>query len=164
MAFNANGGFQYVEGPNSVRWSTVSSTASFDVGAPVSFAILGSTVVHADSVDTVYGVAQSRSDKSLGGPLAGKVPIMIPMPGTVFEAPVDTDLTAAEAAPGSIHAIEINGGIARVNEAINTSGQIILVERGTSGSALDSANSSVLCQFLGDSIAIFNSHASSFYA
>ncbi len=165
MAFASGKGFQVVEGPNTVRWSVVSSTASFDEGAPVALSDVGTRLIEVDSGTTfVYGVALSASGVSLGGALVTRIPMTVPTAATVFEAPVPTAATAANLAIGSLHAVETNAGIARLAASPSAaSGQCILVERGTSGLAYDSAQSSVYCQFLGDKTGIFGSNASGRY-
>lgn len=165
MAFASGKGFQYIEGPTQYRHSVTSSTASFDEGAPVSLSEVGTSLIETDSGTTfIYGVARYRSGVSIGGSLQGKGPILVPTGETVFEAPVPTAATAANLAIGSIHAVETNAGVARLAAAPSAaSGQCILVERGTSGLAYNSEQSSAYCQFLGDKVGPFNSNASGRY-
>ena len=157
-------GFTYVEGPYNIRWSTVSSVATFRIRNPVVMEDVARTVNElADSRTTaIYGIAMSNAADSIGGPLAGKVPIMVPTEQTVFATKVQTGVSAAVLELGTTFELEKSGNFFRINSDLNStaSARVVLVERGTSGSALDSADSSVHIQFLKNAIFPFGSNAS----
>ncbi len=154
-------GFSYVEGPYNIRWSTVSSTATFRIRNPVTLLDTNRTVVEADSGTTaIYGIAMSDAADSIGGPLAAKVPILVPTEMTVFATKVQTGVVAGGLEIGEALDIEKSGDFFRVDTDSASSARVVLVERGTSGAAIDSADSSVHVQFLKNSIYPFGSNAS----
>lgn len=154
-------GFLYVEGPNNIRWSTVSSTATFKAGNPVALSDVGRALIEVDSGTTaIYGIALSDAADSLGGQLDGKIPVLVPNDDTVFAARVQTGVAAGAMEVGEVFDIEKNGDYFRVDTDSKSSARVVLVERGTSGVAYDSADSSVHCQFLRNAVYPFGSHAS----
>ncbi len=156
-------GFSYVEGPYNIRWSTASSVATFRIRNPVVMEDVARTLNEADSGSTaIYGIALANAADSIGGPLAGKIPVLVPTEQTVFATKVQTGVAAAVLELGTTFDIEKSGNFFRIDSDNNstTSSRVVLVERGTSGSALDSADSSVHVQFLKDSIFPFGSNAS----
>jgi len=154
-------GFRYVEGPNNVRWSTVSSTATFKAGNPVTLSDVGRALIESDSGSTtIYGIALSDAADSLGRQLSGKIPVLVPEDTTVFAARVQTGVAAAVLETGECFDIEKDGDYFRVDTDSKASARVVLVERGTSGIPYDSVDSSVHCQFLRDVIAPFASHSS----
>ena len=158
-------GFQYVEGPNNIRWSTVSSTATFKAGNPVSLSDVGRALIETTSNDTaMYGIALSDAADSLGGQLDGKIPVLIPTEDTVFASVIETGETAATLEAGEAFNIEKSGNYLRVDPDSRTTLWVTLTERGTTGVTYDSADSSVHCQFLKNKIAPFGSNASNKYA
>ena len=156
-------GFSYIEGPYNIRWSTVSSVATFRIRNPVVMEDVSRTINEADSGSTaIYGIALANAADSIGGPLAGKVPILVPTAQTVFATKVQTGVAAAVLELGTTFAIEKSGNFFRLDSDVNSeaSARLVLVERGTSASAIDSTDSSVYVQFLQDAIFPFGSNAS----
>ena len=157
-------GFSYVEGPYNIRWSTVSRVAAFRIRNPVVMEDVARKINElADSRTTaIYGIAMSNAADSVGGQLAGKVPILVPTEQTVFATKVQTGVSAAVLELGTTFELEKSGNFFRINSDLNStaSARVVLVERGTSGSALDSTDSSVYVQFLRDAIFPFGSNAS----
>lgn len=154
MAFPANRGFQHIQGPGEVRWSNVSSTATFTYGAPVIMG-LGRTVTEANAVSddtTIFGIAQADAADSIGGPLAGKVPILIPTHKDVFAARVQTGVAGSALSAGLAYNIEKSGDNWRVDTDSQASARVQLVERGYGQDPHDSADSSVYCQFLAHAV------------
>jgi hypothetical protein len=154
-------GFLYVEGPNNIRWSTVSSTATFKAGNPVTLSDVGRALIEVDSGSTtIYGIALANAADSLGGALDGKIPVLVPTEQTVFAARVQTGVAASVLETGEAFDIEKSGDYFRVDTDSKSSARVHLVERGTSGLPYDSTDSSVHCQFFKDVIYPFGSNAS----
>lgn len=154
-------GFTYVEGPYNIRWSTVSSVATFRIRNPVVMEDVARTLNEVDSGSTgIYGIALSNAADSIGGPLAGKIPVMVPTEQTVFATKVQTGVAASGLEIGETFDIEKSGNFYRVDTDSKSSARVVLVERGTSGAAIDSADSSVHIQFLKNAIYPFGSNAS----
>lgn len=154
-------GFSYVEGPYNIRWSVVSSVATFRIRNPVVMEDVARTLNEVDSGSTaIYGIAMANAADSVGGPLAGLCPVMVPTEQTVFAVKVQTGVTAANMQIGEVFNIEKSGNFFRVDTDSKVSARVVLIERGTSGVAFDSADSTVHCQFLRDAIFPFGSNAS----
>ena len=158
MPFIATGGFQYIEGPVTLRQSTVSSLATFLKGAPVAFDVTSRTLIEANSASSwIAGIADHDAADSIGGPLAGVASYIVPTEETVFAAPVVTGQTVTTS---QVYDIEKSGSNFRVDLTSQTSGKVVTIPIGTSGSALVSDQSIVFCQFLKDTIGPFASTAS----
>lgn len=154
-------GFQYVEGPKQIRWSTISSVATFKAGNPVTVEDASRTLIEADSGTTgILGIAQANAADSIGGYLAGKIPVLIPTEETVFAAKVQTGVAASGLEVGEALDIEKSGDYFRVDTDSKASARVVLINRGYSGVAYDSADSTVYCQFLKGAIYPFGSNAS----
>ena len=154
-------GFTYVEGPYNIRWSVVSSAATFRIRNPVVMADVSRALQEVDSGSTaIYGIALANASDSIGGPLAARCPVMVPTEQTVFATKVQTGVAASGLEIGETFDIEKSGNFFRVDTDSKSSARVVLVERGTSGAALDSADSSVHCQFLRGAIYPFGSNAS----
>ena len=154
-------GFTHVEGGYNIRWSTVSSLATFRRGNPVMYEAESRTIIEFTSDATaIYGIAQANAADSIGGPLAGIVPIAVPMEDSVWATKVQTGVAASALTIGQVFDLEKSGNFFRVDVDSIASGRVILIERGTSGAAIDSADSSVHVQFLKDFQAPFGSNAS----
>ncbi len=154
-------GFTYVEGPYNIRWSVVSSAATFRIRNPVVMADVSRALQEADSGSTaIYGIALANAADSIGGPLAARCPVMVPTEQTVFATKVQTGVAASGLEIGETFDIEKSGNFFRVDTDSKSSARVVLVERGTSGAAIDSADSSVHVQFLRDAIYPFGSNAS----
>ena len=154
-------GFTHVEGPYNIRWSTVSSLATFRRGNPVMYEAESRTIIEFTSDATaIYGIAQANAADSIGGPLAAKVPILVPEETTVFATKVQTGVAASALTIGQTFDLEKSGNFFRVDVDSIASARVILIERGTSAAAIDSADSSVHVQFLKNNIAPFGSNAS----
>lgn len=154
-------GFTHVEGGYNIRMSTVSSGATFLRGNPVMYEAESRTIIEFTSDATaIYGIAQANAADSIGGPLAGIVPIAVPHEQSVWATKVQTGVDASALTIGQVFDLEKSGDFFRVDVDSIASGRVILVERGTSAAAVDSADSSVHVQFLKDNIAPFGSNAS----
>ena len=155
-------GFTYVEGPMQIRTSTLSSLATVRARNPVALEAASRTVIEATASDDtwIYGIIQHDAADSIGGPLAGKVSVIVPTPDTVFATKVQTGVAASALTIGQVFNIEKSGNHFRVDVDSIASGRVVLVERDISGSAIDSADSSVYVQFLQDFIGPFNSNQS----
>ena len=154
-------GFTYVEGPYNIRWSVVSSAATFRIRNPVVMADVSRALQEVDSGSTaIYGIALANAADSIGGPLAARCPVMVPTEQTVFATKVQTGVAASGLEIGETFDIEKSGNFFRVDTDSKSSARVVLVERGTSGAAIDSADSSVHVQFLRDAIYPFGSSAS----
>ncbi len=154
-------GFSYVEGPYNIRWSTVSSVATFRIRNPVVLADVSRTLQEVDSGSTgIYGIAMANAADSIGGPLAGKIPVMVPTEQTVFATKVQTGVAASGLEVGEAFDIEKSGNFFRVDTDSVGSARVVLIERGTTGASIDSDDSSVHVQFLKNAIYPFGSNAS----
>ncbi|KKL05247.1 hypothetical protein LCGC14_2607980, partial [marine sediment metagenome] len=72
-------GFTYVEGPYTIRWSTLSSLATVRARNPVGYEAESRTIIEATSdMTTIYGIIQADAANSLAGQLSGKCAIMVP--------------------------------------------------------------------------------------
>lgn len=158
-------GFQYIEGPANIRWSIVTSTATFLRGALVAYHDVTRQIVELDAgsdTTAIYGVAMANatSGSSLGGAFANRCPVLIPTEETVFAAAVQTGVVAGGLEVGEALNVEKAGNYHRVDTDSKASARVVLVERGLSGVAYDSADSTVYCQFLKNVIYPFGSNAS----
>ena len=154
-------GFTHVEGGYNIRWSTVSSSATFRRGNPVMYEAESRTLIEFTSDATaIYGIAQANAADSIGGPLAARMPVAVPNEGSVWATKVQTGVAASALTIGQVFDLEKSANHFRVDVDSIASGRVILIERGTSASAVDSADSSVHVQFLKDFIAPFGSNAS----
>ena len=154
-------GFTYVEGPYNIRWSVVSSAATFRIRTPVAMEDASRALIEIDSGTTaIYGISLANAADSIGGPLAARCPIMVPTEQTVFATKVQTGVVASGLEIGETFDLEKSGDFFRADTDSKSSARVVLVERGTSGAAIDSADSSVHVQFLKNAIYPFGSNAS----
>ena len=146
-----------------IEYRDVSYSESRNLAGPRLAGLLDAnrTVAEVDSGTTaIYGIAMADAADSIGGPLAAKVPIMVPTEQTVFATKVQTGVVASGLEPGEAFDIEKSGDFFRVDTDSVGSARVVLIERGTTGVSIDSDDSSVHVQFLKNSIYPFGSNAS----
>lgn len=150
-------GFSYVKGTFQLYTSAMSSTATFKGGNPL-IPVLGYTVDQpASSVVTqIVGIAQHDAANSIR---AGYVSIQRLFPDTVFATQVQTGVAASALSAGLVYGIEKSGNYFRLDTDSKTTPVLVIVPR-DDGSTIDSADSSVWVQFLGQIIGPFTSSTS----
>jgi hypothetical protein len=149
-------GFHYVSGPVKRVLSTVSSTATFRRGCPVTLSD-DRTVIEADSDSTaIYGIACHDAADSIR---AGTCLVEIPTNETVYAGKIGTAAAASEVSAGQSVAIEKSGNYFILNEDSQTTEMVTIVPR-DDFSTLDSDDSTVFFQWNGDHLGVFNSNAS----
>jgi hypothetical protein len=162
MAFGP--GFNYIQGKYELRWSLATSAQTIQAGNVVTLDA-GRRVIIADSDSTaITGVAAANSANSLSNALSSKIPVIVAYPDTVFAAPIQ-GAAASATSIGQSYNIEgylANGNLHhRVDTDSAATPMVTLVQRGYDDNAVvDSAESVVYVQFLGDRLGMFNSNAS----
>ena len=152
-------GFRYIQGQSELRRSAVSSTATFLAGNPVTLSD-DRTLIEADSDSTaIFGIAENDAADTLPGTQSGLILVRVPYPDTVFALPVQTDAASSILSIGQSYNIEKSGNHFRLDTDSQGTSMVTIVPRGD-GSTIDSADSSVYVQFLGDRLGVFNSQAS----
>lgn len=152
-------GFNYVSGPMKYVMSTISSTATFQRGCPVTYSD-DRTLIEADSDTTaILGIAAHNAANTLPGNLSGKALVLIPDAQTVFAVAIGTGAAASEVSAGQSVDIEKSGNNFILNEDSQASPFVTIVPR-EDGTTLDSADSTVYCTFLGNKLGVFGSNAS----
>lgn len=154
-------GWHYVKGPiYGMIWSDVSSTATFKAFNPVSLG-LGHAVEETLTSDytAIFGIAQNNAADSLPGIGAGKTLVLVPTPQTVFSIKVDTDAPASELSAGQAFDIEKRGNYIEGDEDSATTPFVVVVPR-DDWSTIDSTDSSVYVNILGNRIGPIGSNAS----
>jgi hypothetical protein len=150
-------GFTYIQGPLCMRLSTVSSTATFKAGNPVTYSDDRTIIEAGSDTSVIVGIAQADAANSIGGTLAGKILIGIPTSETVFVAKVNGGVAASLLSSGATLGLVKNGNYLEVGTS-NGSETVVIVERGD-GTTVDSADSSVYVQFLGNVVGPYGSNA-----
>lgn len=149
-------GWNYVSGPMRYVLSTVSSTATFVGRNPVTLSD-DRTLIEADSDTTAFfGIAAHDAADSI---YAGKCLIEVPTAQTVYAIKIGTSAAASEVSAGQSIDIEKSGNYLIGNEDSQTTPMVTIVPR-DDGTTLDSADSSVFVNILGDKIGVFGSNAS----
>lgn len=154
-------GWHYVKGPvYGMIWSDISSTATFKAFNPVCV-IKGYTVDIAGTSDVtaIYGIAQNDAADSLPGIGAGKTLVLVPTEKTVFSIKVGTGAAASELSIGQAFDIETSGNYVIGNEDSITTPFVVVVPR-DDWSTIDSADSSVYVNILGNRLGPIGSNAS----
>ena len=155
-------GWHYVKGPiYGMIWSDVSSTATFKAFNPVCIGSKGYAVAEAldSDVTAIYGIAQNDAADSLPGIGAGKTLVLVPTEKTVFSIKVGTGAPASELSVGQAFDIEKSGNYIIGNEDSATTPFVVIVPR-DDWSTIDSTDSSVYVNILGNRIGPIGSNAS----
>lgn len=150
-------GFTYIQGPLELRLSTVSSTATFKAGNPVTYSDDRTLIEAGSDTSLIVGIAQADAANSIGGTLAGKCLIGIPTAQTIFVAKVNGGVDVSLLSSGATLGLAKNGNYLEVGTS-NASETVIIVPRGD-GTTIDSTDSSVYVQFLGNVLSPFGSNA-----
>lgn len=157
-------GFTYVSGPYDIRRSVASSAQTFTRGQPVSLEGLGNTVKIATSASSsIFGIALQDATVSLYN---SEVLVLVPNEQTVF-ASFCTGAAASLLSAGlfynlktTITQISTSTGVQTgynnlvVDSSSTASALVGIVSRGD-GTTVDSGDSSVFVQFLGNKLAPF---------
>lgn len=157
MAYPA--GFTYVRGTRNTFWSTVSSTATFRAGNPVTYSDDRSLIEAASDTTAIVGIALHNAADSLGGGRVNQCLVLIPASDTVFATLVQTGVATSATSVGQSYNLEKSGNFLRLDTDSQTSPRLVIVPR-ADGSTVDSEDSSVFVQFLMDFVAPFGSNAS----
>ena len=150
-------GFSYVKGPVEFVLSTLSSTCTVRARNPVTVGGLGRTIIEAASTSTtIYGIAVHDAADSI---YPGKMLVEIPTPGTVYATKIQTGVATSLTSAGQAYGIEKSGNYLRLDADSAQTALIKIVPRGDY-TTVDSTDSSVYVQFLGNALGVFHSNAS----
>lgn len=153
------GGFEYRSGPFETFLSTISSTATFRAGNPLTFSD-DRTLIEAGSDTTAFvGIALQDAANTLAGSLSGKCLVLKLLPGQVFETTIQTGVATSATSLGQSYNLEKSGNYLRIDTDSQASPRVTIVGY-PDGTAVDSTNSTVMVQFLTDTIGLFASNAS----
>ena len=152
-------GWSYVNGPFKNVWSDVSSTATFVAHNLVTLSDDRTVIEAASDSSAVFGIARHDAADSLGGVLAGKILVEVPTADTVYAIKIGTAAAASEISAGQSFEIEKSGNYLIGNEDSATTPMVTVVPR-DDGSTLDSADSTVFVNILGNRLGVFGSNAS----
>jgi len=149
-------GFTYISGPYEMRRFTVLSTATFKARAPVS--IGGARTIQESTASNLYiaGIAMNDAANSIYG---SEILVMVPNEQTVFATICDTGLAASVLSAGFSYNFKKSGNNFRLDTASQATARVTIVPRGD-GTTLDSTDSSVYVQFLGQFVYPFASQVS----
>jgi len=156
-------GWTHVKGPVTYIMSDMTSNASFSARNPVSLGLGNLVQEVADSDQSfIFGIACNDAADSLGGVLAGKCWIELPTADTVYAIKVATDATASQLSVGLSFEIEKSGNYVIGNEDSTTTPFVTVYPR-DDFSTLDSDDSTVLVQIIGDRIGSAGANAANSY-
>ena len=156
MATSYADGFSYVKGPFETFVSTISSTATFRKGAPVTYSD-DRTLIEADSDTTaVVGIAMHDAANSV---YAGKALVQKILPNTIFATKIETDVDASAISAGQSYGIEKSGNNLRLDVDSQATPFVTIVPR-EDGTIINSGDSSVWVTFLQDKVGMYASNAS----
>src|SRR5574341_1560486 len=153
------GGFEYRSGPFECYLSTISSTATFRAGNPLTLSDDRTLIEAASDTTAVVGIALSNAADSLGGSLAGKALVLKLLPGMVFETTVQTGVASSALSTAQSYGIEKSGNFLRIDPDSQATVLVSIVGY-PDGTTVDSTNSSVMVQFLQNVVGLFASNAS----
>ena len=152
-------GWTLVKGEANYEYSTISSAATFKARNPVMLTAEGNVIVElSGTTATLFGIACHDAATSLPGH-AGMALIEVPTPECVYAIKIGTSATASEVSQGASFDLEKSGNYIIGNEDSCTTPFVTVVPRGD-GSTIDSADSTVWVQILGDVLSPFFSNAS----
>lgn len=157
-------GFTYVSGPYDIRRSVISSGQTYTRGQPVTLEGLGNTVKIATSASSsIFGIALQDAGQSIYG---SEVLILVPNEQTVF-ASFCTGAAASALSAGLFYNLKTTVTTVSTITGVQTSYANLVVDSSSTASALvgivsrgdgttvDSTDSSVFVQFLGNKLAPF---------
>jgi hypothetical protein len=156
MTVQYQGGFILHKGrAGDTFYSTVSSTATFRKGCPVTFG-LGRTLTEVESDTTaIVGIAMHDAADSLPGSYSGKCLVHKVLPNQTWVCKTATGLARSALSAGEALTLNKSG-----NYLVATSGgtrMVVVVPRDDGDTTVDSADSSIYVQFLQD---VISPHAS----
>ena len=155
-------GFTYIQGPFEMRKSTVSIAGSggFKRGDPVTLDDDRAVIGAASDTSYIFGIAMHDAGDSIGGTQTSLAEILIPTAQTVFACKITGGLAASALSVGEALSIaSASGRIGFLGTRSAGTEHCVIVPRGD-GSTIDSADSSVYVQFIGNVVGVFGSNAS----
>lgn len=156
MATSYADGFSYVKGPFETFVSTISSTATFRKGAPLTLSD-DRSLIEADSDSTaLVGIAMHDAANSV---YAGKALVQKILPNTIFATKIETDVASSLISAGQSYNIEKSGNNLRLDVDSQSTPMVTIVPR-EDGTTINSGDSSVWVTFLQDKIGLYASNAS----
>jgi hypothetical protein len=153
-------GFQYVSGPHEEFLSTISSTATFKQGVPLTYG-LGRTLIEATSRSSqIVGIAMHDAANSI---YPGLCSVLKVLPNTVFAVKIQAGVATSATSAGQSYGLEKSGNYLRPDTDSQTTPMVVILPR-QDGTTVDSTDSSVWCSFLLNVAGPFASSASTNYA
>lgn len=152
-------GWTYVSGPIKYVWSDVSSTATFIGRNPVTLSDDRTVIEAASDSTAIFGIAANSAADSLPGVGSGKVLVEVPTADTIYAIKIGTGAATSEVSAGQSFEIEKSGNFIIGNEDSQTTAMVTVVPR-DDGTTLDSTDSTVFVNILGNRLGVFGSNAS----
>jgi len=154
-------GFTYIQGPFEYRQSVISVGETFKRGDPVTLSDDRTVIEAASDTSNIFGFAMSNAADSIGGPVLNTIQeIGIPTAQTVFAVKVTGGVAASALSAGeALSFASASGRIGFVGARSAGSEHVVIVPR-ADGSTIDSADSSVYVQVIGNVLGVFGSNTS----
>jgi hypothetical protein len=152
-------GWSYVKGPIKYVWSTTSSTATFVARNPVTLSDDRTLIEAASDSTAIFGIAAHDAANSIPAALSGLCLVEVPTSDTVYAIKIGTGAATSEVSIGQSIDIEKSGDFIIGNEDSQASPYVTIVPR-DDGSTLDSDDSTVFVNILGNRIGVMGSHSS----
>lgn len=144
-------GFVYVSGPVMIREFTSNSTATFAAFQPVMLSNTGNLITEsAGTASSIVGFSLHRAIDSVP---SGKVLVSVPADRTVFSSIATTGIAASALSSGATLGMAKSGNTFFLSSSAATA--LFVVVPREDGSTIDSTDSSVWVQVLGNNIRVF---------
>lgn len=155
MTVQYQAGFVLIQGPRDTFYSTVSSTATFLKGVPVTYSDDRTLIEAASDSTAIVGVAMHDAADTLPGAYAGKCLVQKVLPNQTWKATAATGLATSATSVGQTYGLDKSGNYLLVSSTGTR--HVVIVPRDDGATTVDSADSSIYVQFLQD---VVSPHAS----
>lgn len=154
-------GFTYIQGPFQIRKSTLSVGQTFKRGTPVTLSDDRTVIEVASDTSFVFGIAMHDAADSIGGPTQGTVAeIGVPTMETVFAVKVTGGVAASALSVGEALSMATASDAFRFVGARSAGSEHVVIVPRADGTTIDSDDSSVYVQFIGNVLGVFGSNTS----
>jgi len=157
MATSYGAGFTWVKGPTpqpDFFLSNVSSTATFQKGAPVLRDAIGYLVEAASDATAIVGIAAHNAASSV---YAGQALVYKIRPGDIWATKIQTGVAASALTLGISYGIEKSGNNLRMDTDSAATPFVTIVPREDGSTVCNSDDSSVWVTFIQDRVGLYYS-------
>jgi hypothetical protein len=151
-------GFSLLKGPRETFMSVISSTATFVKGQPLTYSDDRTLLEAVSDTTAVVGVAMHDAADTLPGPYAGVALVQKVLPGQTWVCQAGNPHVTSGLSAGQTLGLEKSGNYS-VASSTGTR-HVVIVPRDDGSTTVDSADSSIFVEFLGDVRGLHASNAS----